>query len=172
MVDPSVLDGGLHDLTQCHDFLVHGVMRRRLAAPGHRLFKTSDAVSLDFARRDFGENQATEKRNEMTVGAGMLSTRICAAALTLRDDVEFAQILFGRFAERLPAFQFAAAQFSAQLKIPGLRKFLCFGEALLFGGCAAILAGEIAGALPACAVRTFLDVNLAAEDGVLFRRFG
>ncbi len=54
------------------------------------------------------------------------------------------------------------------MQIPILGDLFCLGEALLFRTGSAVLAGEIAGALPEAAVRSFVDVNLATEDGVLF----
>ena len=65
----------------------------------------------------------------MSAGTGVLSSRICLAALALRDDVEFAQVLIGGFAESLPGFQLTAAEFSAQLEIPVFGELLGFGEA-------------------------------------------
>ena len=58
------------------------------------------------------------------------------------------------------------------MQIPILGDLFCLGEALFLRAGPAVLAGEIAGALPEAAVRSFVDVNLAAEDGVLFSHRG
>ena len=60
-------------------------------------------------------------------------------------------------------------EFSAELQIPVLGDFLGFREAPFLGADTPVLAGKIGGALPQAAVRTLVDVNLAAEDRVLLR---
>jgi hypothetical protein len=90
------------------------------------------------------------------------------AALTLGDDVVFAEVLVGRFAEGPLAFDFSGAEFATELKIPILGDFLRLGETVFFRAPAAISAREICGALPLTAVRAPINVNLAAEDRVLF----
>src|SRR5208337_4376313 len=97
---------------------------------------------------------------------------VARAALALREDVVFTQKLFGCFAEGFFCFDFSAAEFPAELQIPILGNLLGFREALFLCAGPAVLAGEIAGALPAAAVRAFVDVNLSTEDGVLFRHRG
>ena len=99
-----------------------------------------------------------------TLRAPVLALDVDLAALALRDDVEFAQELVGGFAESFFCFDFSAAGFAAQLQIPVLGDFLGFGEAVFLRAGAAVLAGEIGGALPVAAVRAFVDVDLAAED--------
>jgi hypothetical protein len=91
------------------------------------------------------------------------------AALTLRDDVVFAEILVGRFAEGSLVFDFSGAKLASELKIPILCDFFCFGERVFFRAPAAIATGEICGALPTTAVGPSINVNLAAENCVLFR---
>src|SRR5208337_2934226 len=97
---------------------------------------------------------------------------VARAALALREDVVFTQKLFGCFAEGFFCFDFSAAEFPAELQIPILGNLLGFREALFLCAGPAVLAGEIAGALPAAAVRAFVDVDLSTEDGVLFRHRG
>jgi hypothetical protein len=104
----------------------------------------------------------------MHCGSPVLPFDVVVAALALRDDVVFAQTQFGPFAEGFLCFDFSGAEFAAQLQIPVLGDLVGFREAVFLRAGAAILAGEVAGALPGAAIRTFLDVNLAAQDGVLF----
>jgi hypothetical protein len=91
------------------------------------------------------------------------------AALTLRDDVVFAEILVGRFAEGPLVFDFSGAELATELKIPILGDFLGFGERVFFRAPAAIATCEICGALPTTAVRSSINVNLVAENRVMFR---
>ena len=55
------------------------------------------------------------------------------------------------------------------MQVPILGDLFGFREAVFLRAGPAILAGEVAGALPEAAVRAFVNVNLAAEDRVLFR---
>ncbi len=139
MVDPSVPQSCFEDLAQRHDFLVHGVMRRRFAASSPAFFKPVNAIFIDFASRDLGKHHAAEKRDQVTICTRVLSARIGRAPLSLRDDVEFAQGQLSRFAEQFSAFQLTVAELAAQLQIPVFCDFLCLREAVLFGGCAPIL---------------------------------
>ena len=67
------------------------------------------------------------------------------------------------------AFDFSEAEFSAQLQIPVLRDLLGFREAFFLGADAAVLAGEIGGALPQPAIGTLVDEELCRQGGcVLF----
>jgi hypothetical protein len=102
----------------------------------------------------------------------MLAPDIYLAALPLRDDVVFTQKLFGCFTKSFFCFDFAAAKFSMELQKPVLCNTFCLRETLFFCTGAAIFAGEISGALPERAMRTLVDVNFSAEDGVLFGRNG
>ena len=105
----------------------------------------------------------------MHLRPAVLAPEVALAALALREDVVFTQELFGCFAEGSFCFDFSAAEFPAELQIPILGNLLGFREALFLCAGPAVLAGEIAGALPAAAVGAFVDVNLSTEDGVLFR---
>jgi hypothetical protein len=89
--------------------------------------------------------------------------------LTLRDDVVFAQVLFRRFAKSFFGFDLAGAELSSELQVPVLGDLLGFREAVFLGARAAVLPAEIAGTLPAAAVRAFVNVDLAAQDRVVFR---
>jgi hypothetical protein len=62
----------------------------------------------------------------------------------------------------------AVVKFSAEPPVPVLGDFLGFGEAFFFRGGAAVLAGEISGALPKVAVRTLVNVDFAAQNSVVF----
>jgi hypothetical protein len=102
----------------------------------------------------------------------VLASDIVLAALPLRDNVVFAQELFGRFAKSFFCLDFSAAKFSAELQKPILRNLYGFLYTLFFCAGATIFAGEISGALPESAVRTFVDVNFSTEDGVLLGHYG
>src|SRR6266700_7888030 len=104
----------------------------------------------------------------MAIGTRVLSARVFRAALSLRHDVEFAEVQLRSFAEQLAAFQLTVAELAAQLQIPVFRELLRFREAVFFSRGAPILSGQIGCALPTGTVRTLIDVNLATEDGVMF----
>src|ERR1700679_1115784 len=99
MIDPSVAQSRFEDLAQRHDFLVHGVMRRRLATLRLALFKAMDAIFIDLASRDLWKNHAAEEWNQVAVCPCVLSARIGRTALSLRHDVEFAQVQLRSFTE-------------------------------------------------------------------------
>jgi hypothetical protein len=87
----------------------------------------------------------------------------------LRDEIVFTEELLGSFAEGFLGLDFSGAEFATELEVPILGDFLGFGETVFFRAAAAILTREICGALPGTAVRALINVNLAAEDRVLFR---
>ena len=74
----------------------------------------------------------------------MLAFHVSLVALSLRHDVELAQVVLRHFAKGLFALDLAGAEFSAQLQVPILGDFLGFGEALFLRAGATILAREIA----------------------------
>ena len=49
MIDPAVAQSGFQCLPESHDFLMHGVAGRRLAALLHRFLVAVNAVVLHFA---------------------------------------------------------------------------------------------------------------------------
>ena len=159
-------------LAQRHDFVVHGAMCRRLAAFLHRLFVTMNAVFLDLAGSDFREAQMAEERHQVHLRPPVLAFDVDLAALALRDDVVFAQVLFGSLAESFFCFDFSAAEFSAELQVPILGDLFGFPEAVFFRACAPVFSAEITGTLPATAVRALVDVNFAAHEGELFSHRG
>src|ERR1039458_8719428 len=110
-----------------------------------------------------------EERDQVVGRSLVQAPDVVLAALTLGNDVVFAEVLVGRFAEGPLAFDFSGAEFATELKIPILGYFLGLGETVFFRAPAAIATSEICGALPATAVRSSIDVNFAAEDRVLFR---
>src|SRR5260370_40532799 len=111
MIDPSVPQGRFENLAQRHDFLMHGVMRRRLAAHRLTFLKSMDAIFIDLARRDLRKNHVAEERDEMAIGTRVLSARIGRVALSLRHDVEFAQVQLRSFTEQFATFQLTIAEF-------------------------------------------------------------
>src|ERR1017187_5371705 len=139
MIDPSMPQSCLENLAQSHDFLVHGVMRQWLAAKSLAFFQPTDTVLVDLARGDFRKHHVAEERDQVAVRTRVLSTRIGRAPLSLRDDVEFAQVQLTRFAEQFPAFQLTVAELAAQLQIPVSCNFLCLRETVFFRGRASIL---------------------------------
>src|SRR5882757_9048671 len=104
----------------------------------------------------------------MAICTRVLSARIGRTALSLRHDVEFAQVQLRSLAEEFAAFQLTVAELAAQLQVPVFCELLCLREAVFFGSGAPVLSGQIACALPTRTIRTFVDVNLATEDGVIF----
>ena len=97
-------NGSLQYLPQGHHLLVRGVVCRRLAAVRHRLFEPVDAVVLYLAGGDFRLDQAAEERHQVPGCSGVLTPEISFAPLSLRDDVVFAQVLFGGLTEGSPGF--------------------------------------------------------------------
>ena len=97
---------------------------------------------------------------------------VLGVALALGDDLVFALELRGGFAEGFLAADFAVAGLAAQFQIPVLGEVLGLREAVFLGGNAPVLAGEVGGALPVAAVVAPVDVDLAAEDGVLLWHIG
>jgi hypothetical protein len=131
VIDPSVPQSRFENLAQRHDFPVHGVMRWRLAAHRLSFFKAMDAIFIDLASRDLGKNHAAEERDEMAIGTRVLSARIGRATLSLRHDVEFAQVQLRSFAERLAALQLTVAELASQLQIPVFCELLRFSRGYL-----------------------------------------
>jgi hypothetical protein len=74
----------------------------------------------------------------------VLAVHVSFVALSLRDDVVFAEVVFRHFAKRLFVLDLPGAEFPAKLQIPVLGDFLGFGEALFLRAGATILAREIA----------------------------
>jgi hypothetical protein len=60
----------------------------------------------------------------------VLAVHVSFVALSLRDDVVFAEVVFRHFAKRLFALDPPSAEFPAKLQIPVLGGCLGFGEAL------------------------------------------
>ena len=166
-VEPSLADCGFQRLAQGHDFLVHGVIGGRLAALGDGFFMAVNPVVLNLAGGDFREAHMAEERDQVDGRAPVLALDVILAALALGDDVVFAEILLGGFAEGLLGFDFSAAEFSAKLEIPILGDFLGFGETVFFGAAAAILAREICGALPLTAIRPFDRRELCRRESCI-----
>lgn len=106
----------LEYLAQRHDFLVHGVMRRRFATRSPGFFKPVNTIFVDFASRDLGKHHGTEKRDQMTIGTRVLSARIGRTPFSLRDDVEFAQVQLSRFAEKFSLFSSPSRSFPRNCK--------------------------------------------------------
>jgi hypothetical protein len=74
-------------------------MRWRLATLRLALFKAMDAVFIDLAIGNLWKNHAAEEWNQVSVCPCLLSARIGWTALSLRHDVEFAQVQLRSFAE-------------------------------------------------------------------------
>ena len=132
-------------------------------------FEAVNPVLLNLAGGDFREAQGAEERHQVHRRPPVLAFDVDLAALALRDDVVFAQVLVRGFAEGFFCFDFAGAELAAKLQIPVLGDLFGFGEAVFLRACPAVLPGEVGGALPAAAVRAFVNVNFAAQDCVLFR---
>ena len=92
MVDRSVPQRRFENLAQRHDLLVHRAMCWRLATGCLGFFESMDAIFIDLARSDFGKNHAAEEWYEITIRTRMLTTRVGRISLSLRHDVELAQI--------------------------------------------------------------------------------
>ncbi len=110
-----------------------------------------------------------EERHQVHARPPVLAFDVDLAALALGDEVVFAQELFRGFAEGLFCLDFAVAELAAKLQIPILRDLLGAREAIFLRGCPPVFAAEEGGTLPAGAVRAFVNVNLAAQDRVVFR---
>jgi hypothetical protein len=54
--------------------------------------KLMDGIFIDLASRDLGKDHAAEERNQVAVCPRVLSARIGRAELSVRHDVEFAQV--------------------------------------------------------------------------------
>ena len=89
MIDPSVAHGCFQGLPESHELLMDGVMSRRFAVLGHRLFVAMNAVVLDLAGSNFRQAQLTEERHQVPLRAPLLAFHVDFAALALRDDVVF-----------------------------------------------------------------------------------
>jgi len=63
----------------------------------------------------------------------------------------------------------AVAELAAKLQIPVLSDLFGSRQAVFLRGRPAVLPAEVGGTLPAAAVRAFVNVNLAAQDRVVFR---
>jgi hypothetical protein len=74
----------------------------------------------------------------------VLAFHVSLVALSLRHDVELAQVVLRHLAKALFAFDLASAEFSAELQVPILGDLLDFGEALFSRARATIFAREIA----------------------------
>ena len=72
-----------------------------------------DAVFIDLASGNLWKNHAAEEWNQVSVCPGVLSARIGRAPLSLRHDVEFAQVQLRGFAEQFSALQLAVAELAA-----------------------------------------------------------
>jgi len=109
-----------------------------------------------------------EERHQVHPRPPVLAFDVNLAALVLGDEVVLAQKLFRRFAEGFLGFDLAAAE----LQVPVFGDLLGFRRALFLRARAAVFPAEVAGTLSAAAVRTFVNVNLAAQDRVVFRHRG
>ena len=92
MVDPSVPQSRFENLAQRDDFLVRGVMRWRFAAHSVAFFEPMDAVFVDLASRDLKKQNVAKKGDQVAICTRVLPARIGRTPLSLRDDVEFAQV--------------------------------------------------------------------------------
>src|ERR1035437_6360662 len=97
----------------------------------------------------------------------VLAVDVNLAAFALGDEVVLAQKLFRRLAEGFFGFDFTVTEFPAKLQVPVLGDLFGYREALFLRAGAAVFPAEVTGSLPASAVRTFVNMNLAAEDGVV-----
>ena len=155
-------------LAQGDHFLMDGAVARWLAAACHCFLVSMNSVFLDLSRSDLGDAQVPEERDQVNARPPVLAFYISLVALPLGDDVVVVQVMCRDFAKGLFAFDFSGAKFSALLQVPVLGDFLGFREAFFLGADAPVLAREIGGGLPQAAIGTLVDVDLAAEDGVLF----
>jgi hypothetical protein len=103
MIDPSVPQSRLKYLTKRDHLLMHGVSGGRLSALSPRYFEPVDSIFIDLAGCDLRKHHAAKERDQVIVGARMLSSRVSRASLSLSHDVKFAQVQLCSLAKRLPA---------------------------------------------------------------------
>jgi len=106
--------------------------------------------------------------NEMAIRTRVLAARVGCVPLSLRHDVELAQIQLGRVAEWLAAFKSPSRSLPRSCKYQSSANSFAFERLSSLVRSAPILSGQVGRALPARTVRTFVDVNLATKDGVMF----
>ena len=112
--------------------------------------------------------QVPEEGDQVNARSPVLAFYVALVALPLGHDVVLAQVMGRDFAKGLFGFDLSGAEFSAQLQIPVLGDFLGLRETFFLGADAPIRARQIGGALPQAAIGTLVDVDFAAQDGVLF----
>ena len=86
-------DRGFQRLAERHHFLMHGVMGRRLPALCGGVFIPVNSVFLNLAGGDFREAQMAEEGDQVDSRTPVQALDVVLAALTLRDDVVFAEVL-------------------------------------------------------------------------------
>src|SRR5581483_6016937 len=166
-VQPSVPHSGFEGLPQNNDFLVHRIPGRGLALLLDRLLVAVNPVFLYLAGRDLRKAHVAEEGQQVQIEPRGVALDVLGVALAFGDDLILALELRGGLAEGFLADELARARLAAQLQIPVFSEVLGLGEAVFLRGDAPVLAFEIGGALPESAVLTPVDVDLAAEDGVL-----
>src|ERR1039457_5663528 len=167
-VQPSVAHSGFEGLPQNNDFLMHGTPGRRLSVFLHRFLVAMNAVLLYLAGRDLGKSHVAKERHQMKPEASAVAYNVLGITLALGDDLVFALELYSGFAKGFFVVYFAVPGLAAQLQKPVLGEVLGLGQTVFFGGTPPVLACQVGGALPAAAVVTPVDVDLAAQDCVFF----
>ena len=102
-------------LPQRHDFLMHGAVSRWLAAFSNCLLVSVNSVFLDLSCGDLRDVQVPEERDQVNARPPVLAIHVLLVALSLRDDIVLAEILFRHVAKGLFAFDLSSAEFSAEL---------------------------------------------------------
>jgi hypothetical protein len=110
-VEPSVAKRCFQSLPQRHDFLVHGAVSRWLAAFSNCLLMSVNSVFLDLSCLDLRDAQVPQEGDQVNARPPVLAIHVLQVALSLRDDVVLAQILFRHLAKGLFAFDLSSAEF-------------------------------------------------------------
>ena len=100
MIDPPVPQGRFENLTQRHDFLVHGIARGRLATLLDCFLMAMNPVLLDLSGCDLGKTHVAEERHQMKPQPCAVAFHVLGVALPLGDDLVFAVELRSDFATR------------------------------------------------------------------------
>ena len=159
--------GGFERLPQHNDFLMHGAPGWRLPVFLHRFLVATNAVLLYLAGRDLGKSHVAKEGHQMTPEARAVALNVLGIALALGDDLVFALELDSGFGEGFFAAYFTVPDFAAQSQLPVLREVLGLRQAVLLCGNPSVLARKVGGTLPLTAILAPVNVDLAAEDGVL-----